>query len=247
MNARDAGVLSIDRAWQSVSLEERLELISRAKAQGLMAGLAFVLLMGTVAYGFDKIWLLAGGGLGSTLIMPLFTSHSWRRGKPELILNYLAVRSVARRYAYGYGLANLDIIIIFRGMMEERFQSMEEEQMKKEREEINVESTPQDKKEVWICLMRGALVILSPRLGGAKLEFVAAVAVDLVCRRSKSVDHASEEALVIIGSSPNPGRTVVLTSNYPAALYVFEKQILRLIAEANEVKKRLQLYHESSV
>lgn len=233
-----AGALSIKDAWNAVAVEERLELLARAKAEGIMAAFCCVLLMGSIAYGFDKIWVLAGGAVASLLVIPLFSSYSWRRNKPALILSYLAVRSVARRYAYGHRMADLDVILIFRGQMEQLFNSEEERQLAKQQETVDFDTHIERQKDVWICLMRGAVAVLSERLGGAKLEFIAPVLPELTTRKPKQGDELPERCVIINGLGPSKGRSVAISSSYPGALYVFEKQLARLIQES-VTKKQL--------
>ena len=68
---------------------------------------------------FDEVWLLPSGLFGAILIAPLYTSYAWRRERPEIILKYLAVRSVARRFAYGAHLPQIDIVVLFQGQLKE--------------------------------------------------------------------------------------------------------------------------------
>lgn len=105
--------LASDEIWQSVSLEERLDLISRSHASGILSSILTLFVVGSIAYGLDKIWLLAVAVGCAFFTFPLFSSHTWRTGKPSLILAYLAVRTVARRYAYAFDLPNIDIILIY--------------------------------------------------------------------------------------------------------------------------------------
>lgn len=226
--------LSVEHAWNSVALEERIELISRAHGEGIVAAIAFIALMGSAAYGFDQIWILFGSFFGSMLVVPLFSSYCWRRGKPELILKYLAARSIARRYAYGCSITDLDIILIFRGFIEETFRNQEEELLRKSSESIDLDSPGKEIKEVWICLMRGGVVTMSERSGGAKLEFVSTIERDMTCKKATTQDDAPEGALAITGTGQHRNRRILLWSNYPAAQYVFERKLLKLIEEAPE-------------
>src|SRR5262249_49173962 len=152
------------------------------QATGIIASVASLLLIGSIAYGFDQIWLLAGGAASSIFIFPLFSSYAWRRGKPALILAYLAVRAVGRRYAYGYSVDDLDIIIIYRGVMKEVFQDREQEEQAKRTQGSEFEGRVGELRDVWIMLLRGAVVLLSEKPGGAKLEFLTHIAADTVVR-----------------------------------------------------------------
>lgn len=233
-----AGALSIRNAWNAVAVEERIELVSRAQAEGIMAAGCFIILMGAIGYGFDQIWVLASGALCSLLIMPLFSSYAWRRLKPEMILKYLAVRSVARRYAYGYKITSYDVILTFRGELEQRYRTKDEQVAAEQSQKVDFfDSDSKKARDVWICLMRGGLVVMSERLGGAKLEFITPIDLDVICREPLPEDEAPEDSAVIIGEK---GRKVIITSRYPGALYVFRKQFPRLIEEFKAKEKALE-------
>ncbi|MCC6932056.1 MAG: hypothetical protein IT292_02230 [Deltaproteobacteria bacterium] len=231
--------LSVDEAWNSVALEERIELISRAQANGVLAAICFILVAGSLGYGWDQIWLLWGGVIASFLVLPLFTSRSWRKRKPVVILSYLAARSVARRYAYGYGIRDLDIILIFRGTMEEQYTSEEDKAFARKDETFDFETGYQDKRDVWICLLRGGIVAISERMGGAKLEYTTMLDKDTQCEVHEAKDINDTTIVTVKGSGKAKGRQVVFTSNYPGALYVFHRQLARLIVEATLLANKL--------
>ncbi|MCB0358789.1 MAG: hypothetical protein KDD44_04115 [Bdellovibrionales bacterium] len=237
--------LTIHNAWNSVALEERLELISRSKAVGCVAGAGFLLLVGSIAYGLDEIWLLAGGALGSVFVMQLFASYAWRRGKPELILKYLAARSVARRYAYGYNILDLDVVLIFRGKAEEEYIDREEEEIVKGLEDVEFGTTMRDKKSVWICLMRGALVLLSERGGGARLEYLTPLTEEVLVSDEVVEDGVTYRKILVEGAGPAKNKILTITSDYPGALYVLARQLERLIAESGKRRARLEAAQEA--
>lgn len=234
--------LSVDDAWNSVALEERLELISRAQANGIFAAFITVLIVGTIAYGFDQIWLLAGGVAISPFVFSLFSSYSWRRGKPALILAYLAVRTVARRYAYGYNLNEIDIVLIYRGKMRELFSSKEEEEINKQRISVDFDGGAklESDKEVWVCLLRGGIILLSERTGGAKMEFITAIGPEMGCKRYTKDEELPTHTLQIDGIGQSRGRSVLIWSGSPGAQYVFERRVNSLVSEAAATVERLE-------
>lgn len=232
--------LSVDDAWNAVALEERLELVSKAQAHGLIGCSCSVLLIGTIAYGFDAIWLLWAGMATVPFVFPLFASYSWRRGKPALILAYLAVRAVARRYAYGYNLTDLDIVLIYRGTMKELFKSKEEEALSKHKQTVDFEAPAEAEKLVWICLLRGGVLVLSERAGGAKLDFISPIVPELNVRRPRPEEDGPENAVVIEGCHMSKGRVVMISSNAVAAQYVFDKQLEALLTESRRTAERLE-------
>lgn len=236
----NTGLISVDRAWQAVSLEERIELISRAHATGLLASMTSMLLIGAIAYGFDKIWLLAAGVASSMFVFPLFSSYSWRREKPALILAYLAVRAISRRYAYGYAIPDIDIVFIYRSTIRELYRDAEEEMLHKQRDAIDLEFPGRRQKDVWVVLMRGGIVIMSERLGGAHLEFLTQINHEIVVRKPTEKESSNRRALVIEGVLASKGRTIVLEGKYPAAEYVFEKKLFALVDEWKNAKDTLE-------
>lgn len=232
--------LSVDDAWNAVALEERLELVSKAQAHGLIGCTSSVLLIGTIAYGFDAIWLLWFGLATVPFVFPLFASYSWRRGKPALILAYLAVRAVARRYAYGYNLTDLDIVLIYRGSMKELFKSKEEEALSKHKQTVDFDAPVEVEKLVWICLLRGGVLVLSERAGGAKLEFITPIVPELSVRSPRADEGEPANAVIIDGCHMSKGRSVVISSEAVAAQYVFDKQLNALHNESRRAAERLE-------
>ena len=229
--AASRNMLSVDNAWNAVALEERLELLSRAHAHGILAGLGSFALLGSIAYGFDQIYLLGGGALIAFFVVPMFMSYSWRRGKPAMILAYLAARTVARRYAFGYKMLDLDVVLIYRGTMREVYKDRESEEMVRQRQEVGFNVEVDGEKEVWITLLRGSVVIMSERDGGAKLEFITAINNDTVVRKARPDEGGTESSLVVEGVTISKGRVIMLNSKALGAQYVFEKQLGRLIVE----------------
>jgi hypothetical protein len=223
--------LSVNDAWNSVAPEERIRLLAQAQAFGLLAAILSFIFVGSVAYGFDQVALLLVGLAVSFLFFPLFANQYWRREKPKLILSYLAARSVARRYAYGYRFKELDIILIMRGSIERVFNNKEEEEIFK----LNSRSMENSNyiEDVWICLLRGGIVILSERPGGAKLEFITKIEPSLVCKQDDK-----KESVTIQGIVHGEKQQIVLRSNSLGALYVFDRFCNRLVKEISTVKPK---------
>lgn len=237
---RSSGSLAIDEIWQSVSLEERLELISRSHASGFLSATFTVFILGSVAYGLDKIWLLAVAFGFAFFTFPLFSSHTWRTGKPSLILAYLAVRTVARRYAYAFDLTNIDIILIYRGQMKEIIESTEE-QYQRQKNQVDYGSQYNDYTPVWIVLMRSGVIIMSERTGGAKLEFLTPILHDTRLEEYEDEDFSSREVGSLLhGSGANKGRSVILKTNYKGAHYVFSKRFDQLVGEAQKMQESIE-------
>jgi hypothetical protein len=230
--------LSIEKAWNTVALEERIDLIAKSNAEGIVAAVMMLFFMGAVGYGFDNIWVLAAGVPGAMLIAPLFSGASWRKDKPELILKYLAARSVTRRYGYGAGIPDLEVVVIFRGMMRELFASAEEESLRRQHEDVDIDEPIADDREVWICLMVGGVIIISEKKGGAKLEFASPLAAEVHCKKVNRPD-LPPEAVAINGAGMSKGRKIALWSSSRGAIYVFEKKVNQLVQEAIVAKNKI--------
>ena len=115
--------------------------------------------------------------------------------------------------------------------MKEIFQSREQEELIKQRQSVDFDSSTYHTKEVWICLLRGGVVILSERAGGAKLEFISAITNELGVRKPGRNEELSANCVIIEGVGQTKGRSIALESRSPGAQYVFEKQLSRLVAE----------------
>ena len=88
--------------------------------------------------------------------------------------------------------------------------------------------------------MRGAVVILSERRGGAKLEFICPVMAEAELRKPKPDEDVDPNALILEGCGPTKGRIAAITSQYPGAFYVFERQLDRLLEEARRKMTALE-------
>jgi len=133
---------------------------------------------------------------------------------------------------------SIDIILIYKGIMQEMFQSKEEEVFFKQNQTVDFDSTLEESKNVWVVLMRGGIVVLSERKGGAKLEYVTPLTKDSSVVQCEDDDYGRPSCL-IEGVGAHKGRKVRLSSKYPGAQYVFLKQSERLIYEAIRVQENI--------
>jgi hypothetical protein len=232
--------LFIDDIWQSVALEERLELISKCQASGFIAALVNLFVVGSIAYGLDKIWLLAAALGGSFFVFPLFSSYTWRNGKPSIILAYLAVRTIARRYAYSFNFPNIDIILIFKGEAKRVFDSKEQEELYKQKTKIDLEYSDSPYKKVWVVLMRGGVVVMSEKKGGAKLEFMTTFNHENTINEVTEDIDSGERACIVDGIAQSKGKKFIIKSRHKAAHYVFEKQYSNIIEEFKKAQESLE-------
>ncbi len=221
--------LAIEDIWNSVALEERLELIAKSQASGIISAIIAIFVVGSIGYGLDNIWFLLVALASGFFVFPLFSSQTWRSGKPSMILAYLAVRTVSRRYAHGFDLPNIDMVLVYKGTFEEIFQNREDQELHLQSQAIDLNTSNNGVQEVWIVLMKSGLLILSEKRGGAKLEFITPILADTIIESEEGPKYTS---YTIQGSGVNKGRTIRLESKYKGAHYVFLKRFQGLIYEA---------------
>lgn len=233
-----AGALNLEKAWNAVSLEERIELVSRVKAEAIVAAMAVALFGGAIAYGFNQVILLAVAGALALVSFPIYASYSWRQKKPSLVLRYLAIRSVARRWAFNLGYADYDIVLVFRGSVEIK---KSEDDEKNEPQTVDLLYSNDPRQPAWICLMRGGLVVLTEQRGGAKAEFATSFGPGAACRLAQANDKLPSGSLIVTSAKRhNIGHAAIIQSKYPGAMYVLEKQMTLLLQERAENQQRLE-------
>lgn len=228
--------ISEAEAWNAVSLEERLELLSFCHAEGFKAAIIYCLYMGAVTYGFDLIWLFYIGLASALLVGPVYSARKWRREKPLIIMHYLAARTACRRYAFSIGFSHLVPQLIFRAVLHEEFSSKDEEEtrVKLRNKELGLDLTSVEPIPVWICLLRGGLVVISEQRGGAKLELHSLINADASCSFIENKQSPEEKLLSFRPAGVHKNRRVSFSSRFPGALYVLERQIARAIYEDNQ-------------
>jgi len=225
-----AETLSLEQVWQAVALEERLELVTKAKADGILAAVGFLLLIGSIAYGFDAILLLGLGSIFSILVVPIFSGYSWRRNKPILVLEYLAARTIARKFAQLSRFDDLGLYFIFRGQAKPVFASEEEEALVRQSDRVELDSTD-GFRDCWVCLLGGGLVV----------EFCGSFSSDLNIRPATTEEDASEGAFVVNQENSNKKtKSLLVRSRYRGALYVFDKRFQHLLKEEQERRLRIE-------
>jgi len=235
-----AETLSLEQVWQAVALEERLELVTKAKADGILAAVGFLLLIGSIAYGFDAILLLGLGSIFSILVVPIFSGYSWRRNKPILVLEYLAARTIARKFAQLSRFDDLGLYFIFRGQAKPVFASEEEEALVRQSDRVELDSTD-GFRDCWVCLLGGGLVVISESSKGARLEFCGSFSSDLNIRPATTEEDASEGAFVVNQENSNKKtKSLLVRSRYRGALYVFDKRFQHLLKEEQERRLRIE-------
>lgn len=207
-------ILNQNYAWNAVALEERIDLMAKAQAQGLLAGAALFLVIASVAYGLDQIMLLVVALVVAFFTTPIFTNYNWRRERPTLILAYLAVRALARRYMFAYKISKNELYLIYRAKAWQ----------------VSAEKIAEGK-DVWVCLFHGALIVLAEQAGGAKLLFITPISSLTKCRKAEKNESSSQTAIVIEGTEISNGKKIILDSKSIGAQYVLESKMQQLIKE----------------
>ncbi len=232
MPTRDEPMDKIDSSdlWRQIPPEEKFDLIARAHSLGVLACLVTFLVGCTLAVGLKQSWLMWGSLIMTPFVFQFFSGRAWRGIRPNLMLEYLAARSAARRYAFTTRAKDLTLNFIFRGTIERQF---EDDEAELKALEAAIENTTQT--QVWVALFKDAIVMMSEMPGGAKIEFAHLLNDKLVIEGRSSSDRGEysvgrEVFLSYSDRKPGPQK-VKLTSRYPAALVVFEKKIQKLINE----------------
>lgn len=222
--------------WRQIPPEEKFGLMSKAHARATWAILITIFAAASLAIGFQEISIFWGAFIVSPLIFQLAASRSWRGLKPRLMLEYLAARSAARRYAFTCDARDLTLRLIFKGMVEEQY----DKEHLSEALEAMVENTK--RAEVWVALFGDAVVMMSEHKGGARAKLSHLLNEKLQIE-SVGEDYSSERQLILSSTEKNRGDEpkLKLTSRYPAALLVFEKQIKTLQNNMIENKSKLAI------
>lgn len=213
-------VLDNSELWRNIPPEEKLELMAKAHASGILTALVLIVIGGTLAIGFQIRWLFWAAIIISPLVFQVITGKRWRDLRPRAMLEYLAARAAARRYAYIIKAEDLHLNFLFRGHMEHVFS--DDEVMS----QLEASVTNTKEATVWISLFGDALICMSEATGGAELQFgqVLNEKIDLISPEGEQ--YTNNRELIIKYHDKQIGeRKLKLTSKYPAALIVFEKKL----------------------
>lgn len=210
--------------WRIIPPEEKLELLSKSHARGIVSAITAIIVGSTLAVGFKWDWFLWGSMLISPLIFQFASGKEWRKVKPQAILKYLAARSAARRYAFAAQSKDLSAVFMFRGYLER----LHNRQDVSDEIESIVEGVGEV--EVWITLFRDCIIMMSERPGGAELKFGYLINEKMtISGRSPDGDgdySNNREVFIAVQEKKNEEKRFKITSKFPAALVVFEKKAL---------------------
>ena len=221
--------------WRKVPPEEKLELMARAQSRGLSATLVLLLITGTVAVGLRMPWIFWSAFATIPFVFQFASAKAWRDIKPRTVLEYLAARSAARRYAYGAQAKDLTVDLMFKGSLSPDLSQLGES------EGIEAHLDARDKIPVWVSLFPDTIVMMSEHAGGAKLEFVHST-LDRMNVTAEGFDESGGDSRrLALEVELRKGETQrwFLLSPHPAALLVCERKIKRAVEE-----HRVQLERE---
>ncbi|MBN8548726.1 MAG: hypothetical protein J0M12_05385 [Deltaproteobacteria bacterium] len=224
--------------WRTIPPEEKLELMSQAHAKGIMAASCAILVGGTLAVGLHMPWMLWGSLITAPFVFQFTAGKAWRGLRPRLVLEYLAARAAARRYAFSNKGKDLTVNMIFRGKLTRQFS----EEKVQEALEAAIENTKDA--AVWIALFGDSVVMMSEDVGGARCQ-LAQVLNDKIDVEStpgpSGKDYANDkEVFITVRNKKMEEARYKLTSRHAAALIVFEKKI-RSQMQALKAEKSLEI------
>ena len=235
-----------DDIWRAIPPEEKLQLMSRAQGTGCVAVMMASVISAPIAIALQVPWIFWGTLLGSPFIFQFAAGRSWRDLRPRVMLEYLAARSAARRYAFANKSKDLKLELLFRGKVERVFEANDAMAAL----EAAVENTKESL--VWVALFTDAVVLMSEKPGGASLEFAHPINERLTMKSESRDGERGYQALqsVEIGA---PDRKMKkeqrfkITSPYPAALVVFERKLDAYVKAAKIVgEERAKLLEDSA-
>lgn len=226
----------ISDIWRNVPPEEKFEMIARSQSRGILAAAVGVGLAATLAVGFQIPGLLWAGILVSPFVFQFASGKAWRDHRPKVMLEYLAARAVTRRYAFAISAKDLGLRLIFKGLLEEEYSD------DKIQEALNQAFENQRVVEVWVALFNDAVIIIAERPGGARCLFASPLndKLSVEAVNSSQGDYSTGKTVILtLTDRTHVKRRFRLTSKYPAALVVFEKDLQSLLAAAIERQAKM--------
>ena len=210
--------------WRQIPPEEKLQVLSRAQAKGVSAMLACILVAATLAVGFGEPWVFWISLIVSPMVFQFVAGKQWRALRPKIMLEYLAARSAARRYAFSLRGEDLQLHLLFRGRLKHDFGDDVLSQL-----DASVEGNSEA--AVWVALFGDSVVLISEERGGARLEFGHKInsALQVTVDNHGGSDYSNEKELIIsYANETEKSSKIRLTSRQSAALVVFQKKVFQI-------------------
>ncbi|MBX7143383.1 MAG: hypothetical protein K1X79_02950 [Oligoflexia bacterium] len=233
-------MLNIDSSeiWRTIPPEEKIDLLNRAHSKGIFAASLTILICSTIAVSLKLSWFMWGAFLTSPLIFQFAAGKAWRDLRPRLVLEYLAARSAARRYAFANKSKDLALTMMFRGDFEEVYEDGDPQAA------LEAAIAGNNQSASWIALFTDAVVVMSEHPGGARCQLASILndrlEVEGVGKGDSDYSRSREVIITLLpkkDSGLKSGRRFRIRSQHPAALVVFEKRLKSDL----EASKQLQL------
>lgn len=157
--------INADQMWRRISPEEKFLLLARSHTAGSMAVLLLFFIFLILAVGLREKYILWSALLLLPIVFQRASLKRWRELKPRTIIEYLAVRSAARRFAFAFRGRDLAVLDILRGAW-----TMESDDRPGADAEFPDEAQ-KPSRPVWLVLLGDSLVCLSDSVSGASLEY----------------------------------------------------------------------------
>ncbi len=227
--------LDINQLWRYIPPEEKFEIMARSHSKGTTAACIGVLAGITLAICLKQPWLIWGSILACPLIFDAASVKAWKHLKPRVILEYLAARAAARRFAFSLNSSRLGVAALVRGNLKEIKATRSSEESMEEEQHIEEKTIP-----VWVALFHDALIVISEQAGGAKLEVGQLLArnIEAYGESSSGMGEYSSDRNLIVNITNIAGfkQSFNISSPHPAALVVLEKKLNHLIQECKSTK-----------
>jgi hypothetical protein len=219
-------LLHPDEVWRRVPPEEKLELMAQSHAAGVRGTLMVIGVCGTIAVGLKMMGIFWASLFAAPLVFQFSSSKAWRRSRPKTILEYLAARSAARRFAFAINAKDLTIQMIFKGTLLEN-------------KPANISSARYDEHldryiayPVWITLLADSFVMLKEGTEGAD-NVLSHLITEKIKFQGRSEGGEGEysstrEILITVQDKRIGSKEYTLRSHQPAALIVFEKRVQKI-------------------
>lgn len=221
--------------WRQIPPEEKLQIMNKAHAAGVLSTVITVIVLSTIAIGLHQNWLVWGALMAAPFTFQFASGKRWRHLRPKVMLEYLAARSAARRFAYAVGSKDMRVCLVLKGELEEIFDA------EHRTEELEAEIADHKETPVWVSLFSDCIIMMSERPGGAEQEFGYILNDRLKIEgRSPSGegDYSSRRELYFYCQDKlKNDHCYRLTSRFSAALVVFEKKALQYQKEFIESDK----------
>lgn len=217
-----------EEAWRLIPPEEKLVILARAHSFGVLWAMGFILLGATMAVSFQTPLLFWTAIVACPMVFQFSASRKWRSLRPKSVIEYLAARSVTRRYAYAVKSNDLELLLLFRGKLSHEPEGTDAFELYTQYYGENFRNIP-----VWIALFPDSVIVISEQVGGANLEFGHVINARF-SMRSEAPDgreYSPHLEVLLEYDDRNYGKHLVrLTSQYPAAINAFEKKLKEILA-----------------